>query len=148
VSGLTGVGRDVTERTRAEEILPQVYRNAVEECRLADELGFDVVWLAEHHFSAYGICPSLAPLAGAIAGATRCVRIGTAVVIAPFEHPLRIAEEWPRSTSCRAGARWRRPDLEDDAGAAPAARQTLIHYVAIPASRSPIARGVLHDLPD
>jgi len=94
VSDLTGLGRDVTERTRAEEILPHMYRNAVEECRLADELGFDVVWLAEHHFSAYGICPSLAPLAGAIAGATRCVRIGTAVVIAPFEHPLRIAEEW------------------------------------------------------
>ncbi len=40
----------------------EVYRNAVEECRLADELGFDVVWLAEHHFSPYGICPSLAPL--------------------------------------------------------------------------------------
>src|SRR5712671_3160733 len=50
----------------------EVYRNALEECRLADELGFDVVWLAEHHFSPYGICPSLAP----------------------FAHPLRIAEEW------------------------------------------------------
>src|SRR5437867_9744855 len=72
----------------------EVYRNALEECRLADELGFDVVWLAEHHFSPYGICPSLAPFAGAVAAATRRVRIGTAVVIAPFEHPLRIAEEW------------------------------------------------------
>jgi len=72
----------------------EVYRNALEECRLADELGFDVVWLAEHHFSPYGICPSLAPFAGAVAVATRRVRIGTAVVIAPFEHPLRIAEEW------------------------------------------------------
>ena len=72
----------------------EVYQNAVTECRLADALGFDVVWLAEHHFSQYGICPSLAPLAGAIAATTRRVRIGTAVVIAPFEHPLRIAEEW------------------------------------------------------
>jgi len=72
----------------------EVYRNALEECRLADELGFDVVWLAEHHFSPYGICPSLAPFAGAVAALTRRVRIGTAVVIAPFEHPLRIAEEW------------------------------------------------------
>ena len=72
----------------------EVYQNAVTEFRLADELGFDVVWLAEHHFSQYGICPSLAPLAGAIAATTRRVRIGTAVVIAPFEHPLRIAEEW------------------------------------------------------
>src|SRR2546428_9163993 len=71
----------------------EVYRNAVEECRLADELGFDVVWLAEHHFSPYGICPSLAPLAGAVAAATRRVRIGTAVVVPPVEHPLRIAGE-------------------------------------------------------
>lgn len=72
----------------------EVYANTIEECRLADELGFDVVWLAEHHFSPYGICPSLPPLAAALARETRRVRIGTAVVIAPFEHPLRIAEEW------------------------------------------------------
>jgi natural product biosynthesis luciferase-like monooxygenase protein len=72
----------------------EVYANTLEECRLADELGFHTVWLAEHHFSHYGICPSLAPLAGALARETRRARIGTAVVVAPFEHPLRIAEEW------------------------------------------------------
>lgn len=72
----------------------EVYANTIEECRLADEIGMHTVWLAEHHFSPYGICPSLAPLAGAIARETRRVRVGTAVVIAPFEHPLRIAEEW------------------------------------------------------
>ncbi len=72
----------------------EVYRNTLAEVRLADEAGFDVVWLAEHHFSSYGICPSLAPLAAAVARETRRVRIGTAVVIAPFAHPLRIAEEW------------------------------------------------------
>jgi natural product biosynthesis luciferase-like monooxygenase protein len=72
----------------------EVYGNTLEECRLADELGFHTVWLAEHHFSHYGICPSLAPLAGALARETRRARIGTAVVIAPFEHPVRIAEEW------------------------------------------------------
>src|SRR2546428_9001057 len=49
----------------------EVYQNTLEECRLADELGFDTVWLAEHHFSPYGICPSLAPLAGALARETR-----------------------------------------------------------------------------
>ncbi|MGH7277847.1 MAG: LLM class flavin-dependent oxidoreductase [Candidatus Rokuibacteriota bacterium] len=71
-----------------------VYADTLAECRLADDLGFHTVWLAEHHFSHYGICPSLAPLAAAIARETRRVRIGTAVVIAPFEHPVRIAEEW------------------------------------------------------
>src|SRR5439155_1012670 len=62
--------------------------------RLADELGFEAIWLAEHHFSSYGICPSLAVLAAAIARETRRARIGTSVVVAPFAHPLRIAEEW------------------------------------------------------
>ena len=72
----------------------EVYGHALAECKLADELGFDTVWLAEHHFSAYGICPSLAVLAAAVARETSRVRIGTAVVIAPFAHPVRIAEEW------------------------------------------------------
>jgi natural product biosynthesis luciferase-like monooxygenase protein len=72
----------------------EVYANALDECRLAEALGFDMVWLAEHHFSAYGICPSLSVLAAAIARETRRVRIGTGVVIEPFAHPLRIAEEW------------------------------------------------------
>lgn len=73
---------------------PEVYDHALEESRLAEELGFDAVWLAEHHFSPYGICPSLAVLAAAIARETRRVRIGTSVVVAPFLHPVRIAEEW------------------------------------------------------
>src|SRR3989449_6833486 len=71
-----------------------VYADALEEARLADELGFEAIWLAEHHFSSYGICPSLAVLAAAIARETRRARIGTSVVVAPFAHPLRIAEEW------------------------------------------------------
>lgn len=72
----------------------EVYANALEEGRLADTLGYHTVWLAEHHFSAYGTCPSLGVLAAALARETRRVRIGTAVVIAPFAHPVRIAEEF------------------------------------------------------
>src|SRR6266571_8785035 len=71
-----------------------VYANTLDECRFAEELGFHTVWLAEHHFSVYGIAPSLPVLAAAVARETRRVRIGTAVVIAPFAHPVRIAEEW------------------------------------------------------
>jgi natural product biosynthesis luciferase-like monooxygenase protein len=71
----------------------EVYANSLEECRLADELGFHAVWLAEHHFSPYGICANLAVFGAAVARETKRARIGTAVVIAPFAHPLRIAEE-------------------------------------------------------
>src|SRR3972149_3771057 len=45
----------------------EVYANTLDECRLAEELGFHTVWLAEHHFSAYGIAPSLGVLAAALA---------------------------------------------------------------------------------
>jgi natural product biosynthesis luciferase-like monooxygenase protein len=72
----------------------EVFANTLDECKLAEELGFHTVWLAEHHFSAYGIAPSLAVLAAALARETRRVRIGTAVVVAPFAHPVRIAEEF------------------------------------------------------
>src|SRR5437870_12647195 len=69
----------------------EVYAHALEEARLADELGFEAVWLAEHHFSSYGICPSLAVLAAAIAREARRARIGRSVVAAPFAHALRSA---------------------------------------------------------
>lgn len=59
----------------------------------ADSLGFDSVWLVEHHFSEYGVLPSAQMMAAAIAQRTKKVRIGTAVVVLPFNHPIRVAEE-------------------------------------------------------
>jgi natural product biosynthesis luciferase-like monooxygenase protein len=79
---------------REHETDAEVYANTLDECRLVEHLGFHAIWLAEHHFSTYGILPSLPVLAAAVARETRRIRIGTAVVIAPFAHPLRIAEEW------------------------------------------------------
>lgn len=71
-----------------------VYRDVLAQTAYAEELGFDAVWLAEHHFSEYGICPSMAVLAGALAQRTRRISLGTAVTILPFNHPVRTAEEW------------------------------------------------------
>src|ERR1700730_7226848 len=60
---------------------------------LADELGFDSVWIAEHHFSNYGYSANpLLLIARASASAPR-VRFGQAVIVAPFWHPLRLAED-------------------------------------------------------
>ena len=70
-----------------------VYREAVEQIRLAEELGFDAVWLAEHHFSRYGICGTILGFAAHVAALTKRVRIGTAVVVLPFWNPLLVAEE-------------------------------------------------------
>src|SRR6202048_2927636 len=60
---------------------------------LADELGFDTVWVAEHHFSNYGYSANpLLLIARASASAPR-VRFGQAVLVTPFWHPLRLAED-------------------------------------------------------
>jgi len=58
-----------------------------------DRTGYDAVWLAEHHFTGYSVCPSVHVMATHIAARTQNLRIGTAVTLAPFYHPLRIAEE-------------------------------------------------------
>ena len=71
----------------------EVFRNVLEEARWADELGFDAVWLAEHHFSPYGTLANLPVVAAAIAGATERVRIGTACIVAPFHNPIEVAEQ-------------------------------------------------------
>ena len=70
-----------------------VYASTMEQIRLADELGFDSVWLAEHRFTRYGVGPDVLLLAGAVAATTKRIRIGTAVVVLPFHNPVLVAEQ-------------------------------------------------------
>ncbi|MGH7915221.1 MAG: LLM class flavin-dependent oxidoreductase [Candidatus Binataceae bacterium] len=73
--------------------LPTVYERALERIEIMDRAGFDAVWLTEHHFNDYSVCPSI-PVMGAYAAArTRKLRIGAGVTLAAFYHPLRLAEE-------------------------------------------------------
>jgi alkanesulfonate monooxygenase SsuD/methylene tetrahydromethanopterin reductase-like flavin-dependent oxidoreductase (luciferase family) len=65
----------------------------LEEVQLADQLGFDTVWLAEHHFSHYGVAGSPLLMGTAVAERTERIKIGTAVLVLPFYNPLRLAEE-------------------------------------------------------
>jgi natural product biosynthesis luciferase-like monooxygenase protein len=72
-----------------------VLREIVDECVLAEELGYSGVWLAEHHFHGFGGVLSNPPGVGiAIAMRTRRLRIGTAVTLLPYHHPLRLAEDY------------------------------------------------------
>ena len=73
--------------------LSVVYERALDRVRTMDQTGFDAVWLAEHHFSTYSVCPSVHIMGMHIAGMTKNLRIGTAVSLAAFYHPLRLAEE-------------------------------------------------------
>jgi len=73
--------------------LQNIYRRAIERFEIMDRGGYDAVWLAEHHFSGFSVCPSVHMMATMAAARTRRLRIGTAVSLAPFYHPLRLAEE-------------------------------------------------------
>lgn len=66
----------------------------VELAQHAEKIGLDSVWLAEHHFSDYGVMPSIPSYACYIAAKTKRIRIGSAVVILPFMNPVRCAEEF------------------------------------------------------
>ena len=72
------------------------YADALDQAFYADALGFDSVWLAEHHFSEYGTAPDVAVLAAALAQRVKRMRIGTAVSTLPFNHPIRSAESFVR----------------------------------------------------
>jgi alkanesulfonate monooxygenase SsuD/methylene tetrahydromethanopterin reductase-like flavin-dependent oxidoreductase (luciferase family) len=79
--------------TRQQEQL--VYRNALEQARLADELGFDWVWAVEHHFlEEYSHCSAPELFLTAVAMQTERIRVGHgAVVCVPqMNHPIRVAE--------------------------------------------------------
>jgi alkanesulfonate monooxygenase SsuD/methylene tetrahydromethanopterin reductase-like flavin-dependent oxidoreductase (luciferase family) len=71
------------------------YAAMLSEIRVADELGWDVAWFAEHHGDAYGgIVPSISLMATAVAMQTRHIRVGAGVTILPLHHALRVAEEY------------------------------------------------------
>jgi len=73
--------------------LPVVYERALERIEIMDRTGYDAVWLAEHHFTGYSVCPSVHMMAMQVASRTKRLRIGTGVSLAAFYHPLRLAEE-------------------------------------------------------
>jgi alkanesulfonate monooxygenase SsuD/methylene tetrahydromethanopterin reductase-like flavin-dependent oxidoreductase (luciferase family) len=73
---------------------PTRYDETIEQLVLADQLGFDIAWLAElHFFRPFSIMPAPLYVAVAAAQRTRQLRFGTGVILVPFHHPLRIAEE-------------------------------------------------------
>ena len=71
----------------------RIFGEAVEQIQYAEELGFDSVWLAEHHFTRFGICPVALSFAYYVAAKTRTIRIGTGVSVLTFQNPVFLAEE-------------------------------------------------------
>ncbi len=71
----------------------KLYREIIDQCVRAEGLGWDDVWLSEHHFLDDGYTPSMLPLGCAIAARTERVEIGTSVLLLPLHDPVRVAED-------------------------------------------------------
>ena len=72
---------------------PELYDNFLELCQMADEAGFCAIWVGEHHGMDFTIAPNPFSQICDLANKTRNVRLGTATVVAPFWHPIKLAGE-------------------------------------------------------
>ncbi|MFZ8887336.1 MAG: LLM class flavin-dependent oxidoreductase [Steroidobacteraceae bacterium] len=70
-----------------------LYAQCLDQIVEAERIGFDSVWITEHHFCEDGYTPSPLVLAGAIGARTRRLRMGTNLMILPLHNPVRIAED-------------------------------------------------------
>ncbi|MCY1278142.1 F420-dependent glucose-6-phosphate dehydrogenase [compost metagenome] len=72
----------------------QTYRDLIEQFEVAEELGFDGGWIAQHHLSGgFGQASSPLILLAAVAARTQRIELGTGVVVLPLEDSLRLAED-------------------------------------------------------
>jgi alkanesulfonate monooxygenase SsuD/methylene tetrahydromethanopterin reductase-like flavin-dependent oxidoreductase (luciferase family) len=71
----------------------EIIRDEVDQMVLTEELGFDSVWLTEHHYADYGLSSAPSVLLSTLAARTERVKLGMAVYVLPFHHPIRLAEE-------------------------------------------------------
>ena len=92
--GLDGVPAD--DRRYPNARLAETFETATLMAQAADRLGYETLWLAEHHFQheGYECIPNIPMLAVDLAHRTRGVKIGCAFNIVPTWHPLRLAEDF------------------------------------------------------
>jgi len=71
----------------------EFYAETIEQIAYAEQLGYDHVWITEHHFIDDGYTPSVLPICAAVAQATSRIRIGTWVLLLPLHNAVRVAED-------------------------------------------------------
>jgi len=71
----------------------QIVREQLDCMRAAEDLGFDYIWAPEHHSTEYGFSASPMVTLAAIASVTKRIRLGSGVLVLPFNDPIRVAEE-------------------------------------------------------
>ena len=68
-------------------------REELGNCLMAEELGMDSIWATEHHFDSYSISPDVPQLMSYLAGKTKRVKLGSMVIVVPWNDPMRLAEQ-------------------------------------------------------
>src|ERR1700752_2649096 len=89
-------GTPANDRWLTDEHLASVFPKSEAIARLMDRTGYDIFWLAEHHFQreGYECIPNDLLLALHLCHLTRNIKIGCGFNIAPMWHPLRMAEDY------------------------------------------------------
>lgn len=88
-----GLWYDFRNPPRWHRPFSTLYREVLDQMEWAESLGFDSVWLTEHHFCEDGYTPSPFTIAAAIGERTNTMRIGTNLIVAPLHNPIRLAED-------------------------------------------------------
>ena len=84
---------NLMSQNRPDESPAAILRMTAEKVRLAEQIGLDATWFAEHHFTSHSVCPSPLLMAAHCAALTSQILLGPAVVVLPLHHPLRVAQE-------------------------------------------------------
>src|SRR5438105_1662142 len=71
----------------------EVYREELRLAELAEPLGFESIWVTEHHFTHYMMLPSTTQMLTYLAAKTSRALLGSGVVVLPWHDPVRVAEE-------------------------------------------------------
>ena len=69
-----------------------LYNRILDQIEWADQVGFDRITFAEHHFLDEGFLPAWMPMMAAVAARTRRVLLGAEILLLPLHHPVRLAE--------------------------------------------------------
>ena len=69
------------------------YQSDLAQMLAAESLGYSTVWIAEHHFNDFGLCPAPPVLAAHVAARTERLRVGMAVNLLPLHDPVDLAEQ-------------------------------------------------------
>jgi alkanesulfonate monooxygenase SsuD/methylene tetrahydromethanopterin reductase-like flavin-dependent oxidoreductase (luciferase family) len=86
-----GIATGFANHSKIDDV--QFVREELVQLELAAELGFESIWITEHHFSDYSISPNPLMYLAYLAGRHPRVRLGTQVIVVPWHDPVRLAEE-------------------------------------------------------